>query len=55
MPLRLMSITIESSQVERDNPVYAFLYAAKTDVSIKEMQMYRMNKFDNYQIEVVSN
>jgi len=45
----LISITIDSIQVERDNPVYAFLYVAKTGVSIKEMQMYRRNKFDNYQ------
>ena len=44
-----MSITIERSQVERDNPLYAFLYVAKTDVSIKETQMYRLEKFDNYQ------
>jgi len=44
-----MSITIESSQVERDKPVYTFLYVAKTDVSIKVMQMYRLDKFDNYQ------
>ena len=49
MPLRLISITIESNQVERDKPEYAFLYVAKTGVSIKEMQMYRRNKFDNYQ------
>jgi len=44
-----MSITIERSQVERDNPLYTFLYVAKTDVSIKETQMYRLEKFDNYQ------
>ena len=49
MPLRLISITIESNQVERDKPVYAFLYVAKTGVSIKETQMYRRNKFDSYQ------
>jgi hypothetical protein len=42
----LISITTESNQVERDKPVYAFLYVAKTGVSIKEMQMYRRNKFD---------
>jgi len=45
----LINITIESSQVDRDNPLYAFLYVAKTDVSIKETQMYRLEKFDNYQ------
>ena len=49
MPLLLINITIESNQVERDNPLYAFLYVAKTGVSIKEMQMYRLEKFDNYQ------
>jgi hypothetical protein len=49
VPLRLISITIESSQVERDNPLYAFLYVVKTGVSIKETQMYRLEKFDNYQ------
>jgi len=45
----LINITIESSQVDRDNPLYAFLYVAKTDVSINETQMYRLEKFDNYQ------
>ena len=49
VPLLLMSITIESNQVERDSPLYAFLYVAKTGVSIKETQMYRLEKFDNYQ------
>jgi len=30
-----MSITIESNQVDRDKPVYAFLYVAKTGLNIK--------------------
>ena len=49
VPLRLINITTDSNQVERDRPLYAFLYVAKTGVSIEEMQMYRLEKFDNYQ------
>jgi len=49
VPLRLINMTVESNQVDLDRPVYAFLYRLKTGVSIKEMQMYRQNNFDNYQ------
>lgn len=49
VPLRLISITAESNQVERDKPVYAFRYVFKTGVSIREKQMYRLANFDNYQ------
>jgi hypothetical protein len=49
VPLRFISITVDNNQVDLDKPVYAFLYRLKTGVSIKEMQMYRQNNFDNCQ------
>ena len=50
MPLRLISITTESNQVERDKPVYAFLYVVKTGVNIKRDANVALDKFDTYRI-----
>jgi len=49
VPLLFINITIDNNHVDLDKPLYAFLYKLKTGVSIKEMQMYRLNNFDNYQ------